>query len=147
MSNQPTKPTVITKEYLDSFAHRLPTNMKRVNDKLYITITDEIFCKLFWIKFIKDRLAPALSAQNRVLQINEIDLSLPVYIDAKTNELRHLPKLMSGALFFADQLTVPNTVSGVDFSGNRILVVALVLLTLACLLCIVFRDRSWSEIF
>lgn len=82
----------VTKKFLDNLWFKGGWQLETINDKSYNTITNPVYCKLFWTQYWKDILAEKFSKQNHITEIENGDLTSKVIIDPNTNNILSAPR-------------------------------------------------------
>lgn len=127
----------VTDEFLNSFKIKLPFTLKRVDEKLYDVLSDELFCQLFWMKYFKFSWAPLFEKQQRISRINEFDLTLPIYIDVETRLIERLPNFVKSSLYFGHAFSFPPSESLIPLNGGIVYCIGIVMIILAFVICLI----------
>lgn len=99
----------ISKEYLSDFINRkvIPITAwtQRYRDgKLCFEIKNEIYCKVFWLDFWYNEIAPKFKSQNMISYIENVQLDTPIIITESYNFL-NVPPIIKNVDYYSKPRT------------------------------------------
>lgn len=112
----------IDNNFLNSLKYELPFRVKVYNERSYYVLENPIFCQIFWIKFIHDKVAAAFQRQF-ILTYGEgdkMDLSVQVWIDRNTLELYKPPTFIRIVAYFNEMIDAPDSVAFLKWKSKDI---------------------------
>nr|WOZ57660.1 PIF-6 [Menippe mercenaria nudivirus] len=137
----------LTKEYIKQLIekHSIPPSAwsrKYVSGKMCYAITNEIYCKIFWIDLWYNILSKKFKDQNMIERIDNLDLTKQVLIDESNLNIILPPPIVKYVDYYATERQ-KNSLFKVNINLNTVLIVALVTLMITALCTVVFGKKSF----
>lgn len=81
----------ITQDFINNLWFSGGWELETINEQTFSTLSNPVFCKLFWMQYWQEVLLPAFKQQTHITYIHDADLTAKVIIDNNNGNLLSAP--------------------------------------------------------